>query len=122
MIMGHCWNNREGENPVSVSLCPPQISHGLTVGSNPGLRGYRPVSNLLSHGKAPENVHGYLLCLGPNLIWTSHKHHIISQVTRFDTSVDTVLSGRWFRHSASFFEADMSHIGRAAEVQVLCIS
>jgi hypothetical protein len=44
--------NRLGEKPVPVPLCPPQISHGLDLGSNPGLRSERPASNLLSHGTA----------------------------------------------------------------------
>jgi hypothetical protein len=35
-----------------VPLCPPQISHGLDLGSNPGLRGERPATNRLSHGTA----------------------------------------------------------------------
>jgi hypothetical protein len=39
-----------GEKPVSVPLCPPQISHGLTRAQNPGLRGDRPATNHLSHG------------------------------------------------------------------------
>jgi hypothetical protein len=41
-----------GEKPVPVPLCPPQIPHGLTPGSNPGLRGGRPAANRLSHGTA----------------------------------------------------------------------
>jgi hypothetical protein len=43
-------NRQLGEKPVPVSLCPPQISHGLTRGSNPGLSGKRPATNRLSHG------------------------------------------------------------------------
>jgi hypothetical protein len=45
-------NRQLGEEPVPVPLCPPQISHGLTPGSNPGLRGERPATNRLSHGTA----------------------------------------------------------------------
>jgi hypothetical protein len=41
-----------GEKPVPVPLRPPQIPHGLAPGSNPGLRGGRPVANRLSHGTA----------------------------------------------------------------------
>jgi hypothetical protein len=41
-----------GEKPVPVPLGPPQIPHGLTPGSNLGLRGERPVTNRLSHGTA----------------------------------------------------------------------
>jgi hypothetical protein len=41
-----------GEKPVSVPLCPTQIPHGLTTGSNPGLCGWRPAANRLSHGTA----------------------------------------------------------------------
>jgi hypothetical protein len=40
------------EKPVPVPLCPPQIPLGLTLGSNPGLRGGRPAANRLSHGTA----------------------------------------------------------------------
>jgi hypothetical protein len=32
-------NRQLGEKPVPVPLCPPQISHVLDLGSNPGLRG-----------------------------------------------------------------------------------
>jgi hypothetical protein len=32
-------NRQLGEKPIPVPLCPPQISHGLYLGSNPGLRG-----------------------------------------------------------------------------------
>jgi hypothetical protein len=45
-------NRQLGEKPVPVPLCPPQISHGLDLGSNPGLRGERPATSRLSHGKA----------------------------------------------------------------------
>jgi hypothetical protein len=41
-------NRQLGEKPVPVPLCPPQISHGLDLGSNPGLRGERPATNRLS--------------------------------------------------------------------------
>jgi hypothetical protein len=43
-------NRQLGEKPVPVPLCPPQISYGLDLGSNPGLRGERPANNRLSHG------------------------------------------------------------------------
>ena len=45
-------NRQLGEKPVPVPLCPPQISHGLELGSNPSLRGDRPATNRLSHGTA----------------------------------------------------------------------
>jgi hypothetical protein len=45
-------NRQLGGKPVPVPLCPPQISHGLDLGSNPGLRGERPATNRLSHGTA----------------------------------------------------------------------
>jgi hypothetical protein len=45
-------NRQLGGKPVPVPLCPPQISHGLDLGSNPGLRGERPAANSLSHGTA----------------------------------------------------------------------
>jgi hypothetical protein len=57
-LMERQWNeigreNRQlGEKPVPLPLCPPQISHGLDLGSNPGLRGERPATNRLSHGTA----------------------------------------------------------------------
>jgi hypothetical protein len=41
-------NRQLVEKPVPVPLCPPQISHGLDLGSNPGLRGERPATNRLS--------------------------------------------------------------------------
>jgi hypothetical protein len=41
-----------GEKSVLVPLCPPQIPHGQTRGSSPGLRGERPATNHLSHGTA----------------------------------------------------------------------
>jgi hypothetical protein len=47
-------NRQLGEKPVPVPLCPPQISHGLDLGSNSGLRGERPATNRLSHGTAVE--------------------------------------------------------------------
>jgi hypothetical protein len=43
-------NRQLGEKSVPVPLCPPQISHGLDLGSDPGLRGERPATNRLSHG------------------------------------------------------------------------
>jgi hypothetical protein len=62
-VMEYRWNEiyREkpkysGEKPVTVLLCPPQIPHGLTRGSNPGLRGERPATNRLSHGTATFRV------------------------------------------------------------------
>jgi hypothetical protein len=45
-------NRQLGEKPVPVPLCPPQISHRLDLGSNPGLRGERLATNRLSHGTA----------------------------------------------------------------------
>jgi hypothetical protein len=42
----------ENRSTVPVPLCPPQIPHGLTPGSNPGLRGGRPAANRLSRGTA----------------------------------------------------------------------
>ena len=48
-------NRQLGEKPVPVPLCPPQISHGLDLGSHPGLCGERPATNRLSHGTAIPN-------------------------------------------------------------------
>jgi hypothetical protein len=56
-------NRQLGEKPVPVPLCPPQISHGLDLGSNPGLRGERPTTNRLSYGTAQEAVDKhYVIC------------------------------------------------------------
>jgi hypothetical protein len=55
-------NRQLGEKPVPGPLCPPQISHGLDLGSNPGLRGERPATNRLSHGTATKRV-GKLKCV-----------------------------------------------------------
>jgi hypothetical protein len=41
-----------GEQLVPAPLCPPQIPHGLTLGSNPNLRGGKPATNRLEHGTA----------------------------------------------------------------------
>jgi hypothetical protein len=41
-----------GEKPVSVPLGPPQMSRGLALGWNPGLRGERLSTDRLSHGTA----------------------------------------------------------------------
>jgi hypothetical protein len=49
-VMEHQWNEIDRGKPTT--LCPPQISHGLDPGSNPGLRGERPATNRLSHGTA----------------------------------------------------------------------
>jgi hypothetical protein len=48
-------NRQLEEKPVPVPLCPPQISHGLDLGSNLALRGERPATNRLSHGTALYN-------------------------------------------------------------------
>jgi hypothetical protein len=51
------WN-RQGKTEVlweksfPVPLFPPQIPHGPTPGSNPGLRCGRPATNRLGHGTA----------------------------------------------------------------------
>jgi hypothetical protein len=50
-------NRQLGEKPFPVPLCPPQISHGLDLGSNPGLRDERPATNRLSHGTANIPTH-----------------------------------------------------------------
>jgi hypothetical protein len=58
-LMEHQWNEIDRGKPTTrgktclpVPLCPPQISHGLDLGSNPGIRGDRPATNRLSHGTA----------------------------------------------------------------------
>ena len=57
-----------GEKPVPVPLSSPQIPHGLTPGSNPGLQGVRPATNRLSHGTAFLIVHFLFRRLIVNLI------------------------------------------------------
>jgi hypothetical protein len=49
-----------GEKPVPVPLCLPQIPHGLTPGSNPGLRGERPATNRLSHDTANNDISTFI--------------------------------------------------------------
>jgi hypothetical protein len=53
-IMEHRWNEIDRGKPIPMPLCPPQIPHGLTPGSNPGLRGERPANNRLNHGTAKQ--------------------------------------------------------------------
>jgi hypothetical protein len=38
--------------PAPAPLCPPQIPHDQTPGSNPGRRGGKPATNRLSYGAA----------------------------------------------------------------------
>jgi hypothetical protein len=45
-------NRNTRSKPASVPLCPPQIPHNLS--SNPGRRGWKPATNLLSYGTAPD--------------------------------------------------------------------
>jgi hypothetical protein len=45
-------NRQLGEKPAPVPLCPPQISHGFHLWSNPCLRSERPATKRLSHGTA----------------------------------------------------------------------
>jgi hypothetical protein len=43
--------------PSAMPLCPPQVPHDLTRGSNPGPRGDKPATNPLSYGTAlPSNL------------------------------------------------------------------
>jgi hypothetical protein len=70
-----------GGKPVPVPLCPPQIPHGLTPGSNPGLRGDRPATNRLSHGTALYILHiwSYTIChtsLVPESIYCTYESFI----------------------------------------------
>jgi hypothetical protein len=64
-----------GEKPVPVPLCPPQIPHGLTPGSNPGLRGERPVTNRPSHGTAI--FHSYLTLISTPLTFVAIKQETL---------------------------------------------
>jgi hypothetical protein len=48
-----CRGNRSTRRKsVSAPLCPPQIPHDQTPGSNPGRRGGKPATNRLSYGAA----------------------------------------------------------------------
>jgi hypothetical protein len=80
-------NRQLGEKPVPVPLCPPQISHGLYLGSNPGLRGERPATNRLSHGTATHMHLDFIrllyntvrdansLCLSLSIV--QHRRHVV---------------------------------------------
>jgi len=43
---GENWNSMRKRNPISITLCPPEIPHGLE--SKPGFRGERSVTKGLS--------------------------------------------------------------------------
>jgi hypothetical protein len=64
-------NRQLGEKPVPVPLCPPQISHGLDLGPNPGLRGERPATNRLSDGTAINGQCYYITTLPTVMLDTS---------------------------------------------------
>jgi hypothetical protein len=61
-------NQQLGEKPVPVPLCSPQISHGLDLGSNPGLRGDRPATKRLSHDTA---LHSLLPSALDGSVWST---------------------------------------------------
>jgi hypothetical protein len=54
-----------GQESAPVPLCPPQIPHDQTPGSNPGRRGGKPATNRLSYGAA----FIFLLEKNPKYIW-----------------------------------------------------
>jgi hypothetical protein len=43
-------NRSTQRKPAPVPLCPPQIPHKQTPGSNPGRRGGKPATNRLCYG------------------------------------------------------------------------
>jgi hypothetical protein len=45
-------NRSTRRKPAPAPLCPPQIPHDQTPGSNPGRRGGKPATNRLSYGAA----------------------------------------------------------------------
>jgi hypothetical protein len=45
-------NRSTWRKPAPALLCPPQILHDLTPGSNPRRRGGKPETNSLSYGTA----------------------------------------------------------------------
>jgi hypothetical protein len=59
-------NQKTWRKPGLVTLCAPQISHGLTLGSNLGSHGRKPAINRLSYGMAHNfNSSFVLLAEGP---------------------------------------------------------
>lgn len=57
VIMKHCWNDTDRKKIVPLSLCPPQIPHGL-LGLNLELRGDRQETNHPSHASANDGRSG----------------------------------------------------------------
>jgi hypothetical protein len=49
-------NQSTRRKPAPAPLCPPQIPHDQTLGSNPGRRGGKPATNRLSYGAAYEHM------------------------------------------------------------------
>jgi hypothetical protein len=101
--MEHQWNKIDRgkpryseEKPVPVSLCPPQIPHGLIPGSNPGLRDGRPATNRLSHGTA---LHIFIKRLFVKLNGISNFNSVL--VSLIETKNTNLLrlksSGMWHR-------------------------
>jgi hypothetical protein len=68
------WQGKtdSSEKNLSQCLCPSQISHGLDLGSNPGLRGERPATNRLSHGTACTHM---LVFIGLHHLQTGSRAH-----------------------------------------------
>jgi hypothetical protein len=87
LVMEHRWNETDrgkpknsGKKPVPVPLCPPQIPHGLTPGSNPGLRGGRSAANRLSIGTAHScSIYkiNFVCQIARELLWCEHTRIII---------------------------------------------
>jgi hypothetical protein len=49
-------NGKTRRKRAPAPLCPPQIPHDQTPGSNPGRRGGKPATNSLSYGAATDSV------------------------------------------------------------------
>jgi hypothetical protein len=76
-------NRNTRRKPAPVPLCPPQIPHDLTPGSNPGRRGGRPATNGLSYGTA---------YLSPYTVIEMNLYPYSSRSTNVDTTRYATLS------------------------------
>jgi hypothetical protein len=98
-------NRQLGEKPVPMPFCPPQISHGLDLGSNPGLRGERPAPNRLSHGTADEcNLHfdtRFYLCL--------YISHNLPTLNMFFSNITLQFSVKHFFETATGVTGNRTH-------------
>jgi hypothetical protein len=85
MILTDRGNRSAGGKPVTVTLCPPQNSHGLLRDQTRGLRGERPATDRLSHctttavaiiSQPTQTAHTCYTWLGPICIQRWHTPNI----------------------------------------------